>query len=408
MEFKQTQLDNGLTVIAEASQSARSMALGFFVRTGARDETAEISGVSHFLEHMLFKGTEKRSPLEVNLEFDAMGAKYNAFTSEENTVYYAAVLPEYQERVLTLWADLMRPALREEDFEMEKGVICEEIAMYKDLPHFDVLDRCRRLHFGEHPSGNSVLGTEEVIRGLERQQMLDYFQRRYAADNMVLVAAGRVDWDRLVAQAQELCGSWEAQQAGRELTDMRGTGKSEAEGKSNVVRQHVCLMSAAPAAQSPMRYAASVASYIVGDVTGSRLYWALVDTALADAADMEYDTLDGTGAFYTYLSCDPAQTQKVIGIAKDCMRKVCTEGVTAEELQASKNKMASGVTLSGEIPMGRLVPLGYGWVYRKEYRPLVEELETLHQVSQEDIAALLAEYPLKKTTMLTLGPEGNA
>mgnify|MGYP000890769844 FL=1 len=150
MEFKQTQLENGLTILGEIKDSARSMAMGFFVRSGSRDETAEVAGVSHFLEHMMFKGTQRRTTLEVNLEFDQMGAKYNAFTSEENTVYYAAVLPEYQGRVLALWADLMRPALREEDFNTEKGVICEEIAMYKDMPHFEVMDRCRKLHFGEH------------------------------------------------------------------------------------------------------------------------------------------------------------------------------------------------------------------------------------------------------------------
>ena len=404
MEFKHTQLDNGLTVIAEVSGAARSMALGFFVRTGARDETAAVSGVSHFLEHMLFKGTDTRSPIDVNLEFDAMGAKYNAFTSEENTVYYAAVLPEYQERVLTLWADVMRPALRQEDFDLEKGVICEEIAMYKDLPHFDVLDRCRRLHFGEHPSGNSVLGTEETIQGLRRGQMLDYFERRYAPDNMVLACAGRIDWDKLLAQANELCSSWQPRKAQRELSDMRGTGHCETVDKDSVVRQHVCLMSAAPSAQSQMRYAANVLSYIFGDVTGSRLYWALVDTALADSADMEYDTLDGTGAFYTYLSCDPEQAEKVVEIAKDCMRKMRSDGVSTQELEASKNKMASSITLSGEISMGRLVPLGYGWVYRNEYLSLANELEILEAVSPKDIAELLEEYPLDKTTILALGP----
>ena len=217
MEFKQVVLDNGLTVIGEVKESARSLAVGFFVRTGGRDESAEVSGVSHYLEHMLFKGTQKRSALEVNLEFDQMGAKYNAFTSEENTVFYAAVLPEYQERVLGLWVDLMRPSLRDEDFEMEKGVIKEEIAMYQDLPHFDVLDRCRRLHFGTHPSGNSVLGTVESIGDLRADQMRDYFGRRYASDNMVLVGTGKLDWDKFVAQAKDLCGGWAARGGGREL-----------------------------------------------------------------------------------------------------------------------------------------------------------------------------------------------
>jgi hypothetical protein len=133
-DFQQFTLDNGLTIIGEVNRKARSASVGFFVRTGARDETPHISGVSHFLEHMLFKGTDELSALEVNAAFDRLGAKFNAFTSEENTVYYAAVLPEYLLDVSGLWMQLMRPSLRDDDFEIEKNVILEEIAMYKDLP----------------------------------------------------------------------------------------------------------------------------------------------------------------------------------------------------------------------------------------------------------------------------------
>ena len=129
MEFKKQILDNGLTIIGELNNSAKSAAVGFFVKTGSRDETEQISGVSHFLEHMLFKGTDKLSALEVNEAFDRMGAQFNAGTSEENTVYYAAVLPEYLLEITRLWAQLMRPALRTDDFNIEKNVIKEEIAM---------------------------------------------------------------------------------------------------------------------------------------------------------------------------------------------------------------------------------------------------------------------------------------
>src|SRR5579871_647480 len=131
MEFLQATLANGLEIIAEANDEAHSTALGFFVQAGARDESDEISGVSHFLEHMAFKGTAKRSAEDVNREFDEMGAHYNAFTSEENTVYYAAVLPEFQAQAVELLGDILRPALREEDFDTEKQVIIEEIKMYE-------------------------------------------------------------------------------------------------------------------------------------------------------------------------------------------------------------------------------------------------------------------------------------
>ena len=404
MQFKETQLDNGLKIIAELMPQARSMAMGFFVRTGSRDETPEISGTSHFLEHMMFKGTDQRSAFEVNLEFDRMGAQYNAFTSEENTVYYAAVLPEFQERILALWADLMRPALRQEDFDTEKGVICEEIAMYKDMPHFDVLDRCRRLHFDAHGCGNSVLGTVESIQALQREQMQGYFDQRYSPDNMVLACAGQVDWDKLVDQAQKLCGSWQASQAQRPLEDFGGSGQEQAVSDGKIVREHLCFITAGPSAQNPQRYAASLLANIIGDDTGSRLYWSLIDTALADAADMEYEPLDGTGAFYTYASCDPQQAPKVIEIIKDCFEQVRREGVTETELQAAKNKIASSVTLHGELPMGRLVPLGFGWTYRKAYRSLAEELEKLRAVTRADITGCLEEYSLQTVTRLGLGP----
>ena len=134
MEFKNETLSNGLALIGEVNKSAKSAAVGFFVRTGSRDEVDAISGVSHYLEHMLFKGTEKLSAQEVNEAFDRTGAQFNAFTSEENTVFYAAILPEYLTEVTQLWADLMRPSLRDEDFDIEKNVIKEEIAMYQDLP----------------------------------------------------------------------------------------------------------------------------------------------------------------------------------------------------------------------------------------------------------------------------------
>jgi len=405
VRFQQRRLDNGLTIIAETMDHLRSMALGFFVRAGARDETAEISGISHFLEHMIFKGTPKRSALEVNLEFDQMGAKYNAFTSEENTVFYAAVLPEYQQGVLELWSDLMRPALREDDFNTEKGVILEEIAMYKDMPQFDVMDRCRRLHFGVHGCGNSVLGTIESIKNLQSQQMLDYFRQRYSPDNMVLAAAGKVDWQQLVDQADKLCGGWSSFQPKRSLSHYPGVGEKQCVTEKKVLRKHICLMSAAPSAQDPLRYAAGVLANIIGDETGSRLYWSLVDTALADSAELECDAMDGTGVYYSYISCDPANTEKVVAIVRQMTAEIRQKGVGEEELTASKNKIASALTLSGELPMGRLVPLGFGWVYRQEYRPLTEELKAVQAVTTEDIRQLLEKYPLEKITILCLGPD---
>src|SRR5216683_3123860 len=176
MPFHRATLPNGLTILGETSPSARSVSLGFFVRTGSRDETSAESGVSHFLEHMVFKGTERRTAFDVNRDFDRIGADYNAFTSEENTVFYASVLPEYLPQAVDVLADILRPSLRDDDFDMEKNVIIEEIGMYEDQPMMSAYDRAKRAYFADHPLGNTILGTKESIAALKRDQMQAYFE----------------------------------------------------------------------------------------------------------------------------------------------------------------------------------------------------------------------------------------
>lgn len=166
MNFHHATLDNGLEVIAELSDEAHSVASGFFVKTGSRDESPEVAGVSHFLEHMVFKGTERRDALAVNFDFDRVGAKHNAQTSEEDTVYHVTCLPEYLSGTFDVLADILRPSLRAEDFETEKKVIIEEIRMYQDNPMSVTYEAAKAAHFGPHPLGQSILGTVDSITSL--------------------------------------------------------------------------------------------------------------------------------------------------------------------------------------------------------------------------------------------------
>lgn len=168
--FKKEQLSNGLTLLGESNPANVSSAIGFFVKTGARDETAVESGLSHFLEHMLFKGTPTRSAIQINLELGNLGAQANAFTSEENTVYYAAVIPERFAEMQELLSDMLRPSLDPNEFAMEKKVILEEIALYQDRPHFYLFEQAFKDYFGSHPAGNSVLGTHASVSALTHQQ----------------------------------------------------------------------------------------------------------------------------------------------------------------------------------------------------------------------------------------------
>src|SRR5262249_23940116 len=250
-------LKNGLRIIGETSPSARSVALGFFVRTGSRDEGPTVAGVTHFLEHMVFKGTPNRSAFDVNRDFDSIGAHYNAFTSEENTVFYAAILPEYIPQAVDILADILRPSLRVKDFEMEKNVIIEEIGMYEDQPTWSAYDHAKRIYFANHPLGNSILGTAESIRALTRDQMRAYFKRRYIPGNITVVAAGNFSLKQLVELVEQHYGGWakgEAQPA--PLQETSGSGAFQLLTKPKVTQEHVILMAGGPPADSPLKYAA--------------------------------------------------------------------------------------------------------------------------------------------------------
>ena len=404
MEFKKTQLENGLTVIAELNESALSTAVGFFVKTGSRDETAEINGVSHFLEHMLFKGTSNLSALEVNEAFDRIGAKFNAFTSEENTVFYAAVLPEYLIEVTDLWTQLLRPALRDDDFNIEKNVIKEEIAMYKDLPQFDVMESARALHFKDHPCTFSVLGTVESIDGLTSEQMRNYFTSRYAPNNIVLACCGNLDFEQLCEIVQNKCSKWKSAQTERQTPYHSGSKEKQRKEKANLVREHICIISPNVSAQDERRFAASLMAMILGDLTGSRLFWALVDKAIAETAATQFDSMDGVGALYSYIRCPPENVTNTMDIVKSIFDDLYANGVSEDELQKAKNKVLSALTIKSEQPMGRLVNLGFDWVYSKQYRTMTDDMEAIKAVTVRDINALIREFNPADFTCFSLGP----
>jgi predicted Zn-dependent peptidase len=405
MSFRTHTLPNGLQIIGETNPAALSAALGFFVRTGSRDEDAPVAGVSHFLEHMVFKGTERRSALDVNRDFDKIGAHYNASTSEENTVFWAAILPEYLNPALDILADILRPSLRGEDFDMEKKVIIEEIGMYDDQPVWSAYDQARRIHFADHPLGNSVLGTAASVGALSREQMQSYWQRRYVGPNITVAAAGKFDWDQFVADIAQRCGNWPSGKAERSnLREAPGSGAFQVVTKGKVKQEHVFLLAAGPPPSSPLRYAAELLSVVIGDDSGSRLYWALVDPGLADSADMSYHEYEATGSFFTSFSCEPGRTADDLAIIDRIMTEVQRDSITEDELRQAKSKYGSRLVRAGERPMGRMQALSWCWTYLHEYRTVDEELQAYDAVTLNDVRQVLERYPLTRLTTLALGP----
>jgi predicted Zn-dependent peptidase len=403
LAFHHRRLPNQLDIIAESNEHSHSVAIGIFVATGSRDEITQINGVSHFLEHMMFKGSQKYTWEDVNRIFDELGARYNAFTTQEMTAYYANVLPEFTEQAIEHLSHLLRPALRQEDFDTEKKVILEEIAMYLDDPNHRVYERVMEEHFGAHPMGMSVLGSQQTVGDLKREQMVDYFNRRYGPGNMVISVAGRFDFEQIVKLVERYCGDWPTVTANRHQAAPAHHPHRKAVVDPKLNRQYTMGLLPGPTAQDECRYAARILADVIGDADGSRLYWALVDNAMAEEADFGFYPHDRCGSYYFSLVNDPARTEQVSDVLRRELARV-KEDVKESEVVQARNKIASQLVLQSEVPMGRMRSIASQWLYTGSYRSLEEDMQRLMTVGTEDLTQLVEEYPLEPMTTVTLGP----
>ena len=271
-----------------------------------------------------------------------------------------------------------------------------------------MVDRCRALHFDGHPCGHSVLGTIQSIDALTAEQMREYFNRRYAPNNMVVAFTGKLEWEQVSRIVEQNCAERSSEDVGRKLEDCPGSKKQERIEKPNLVREHICLISPAPSAQSEERFAASVFATIVGDDVGSRFFWRLVDKALAETATMQFAGMDGTGMLCSYIRCSNENKQEVLEEVRQIFGELSNKGVAEEELRAAKNKLLSAFVLKNELPMGRLVDLGFNWVYLGQYRPTAEDIEAIKAVTVADINALVEQFNPGDFTLLSMGPGGTS
>jgi len=419
--FLEHTLGNGLRIIAEVDAAAHSAAAGYFVRTGARDEDSGVMGVSHFLEHMMFKGTAKRTTDQINAGFDRIGARNNAYTSHEMTCFHATVLPERllgDDGALEIIGDMMRPALRESDFSTEKKVILEEIAMYQDNPFWVLYERAAEVHYGAkpdggegaatmgagmHPLGHRVLGTGKSITDLSVEQMREYFANRYSADNTVVALAGNVDFDAAVRQIQAQSGGWEKTGATRTVGALP-YGERVFEVRSEKVnRAYVLMLTPAPCATDMRRYAATLMSQALGGPDNSRLHWALVETGIAENAESGFDPKDNAGELLVFASGDPERVDEIWKIVERELEGA-RETISDDDLARIRAKAATGVVLAGERPSGRMQRLGRQWMYRAEYTTLEQELERINAVTLADVRRVLEQFPLRPRTVGRLLP----
>ncbi|MCS7467795.1 insulinase family protein [Stieleria sp. ICT_E10.1] len=403
-KFQQATLANGLRIVAETDPRNYSMSLGYFVQAGSRNELDPQSGLSHFLEHMMFKGTQRRSAEDVNRELDELGGQSNAYTSEEQTVYYATVLPKFQDRIVDLLTDMMSPILDGDEFETERNVILEEIAKYEDQPPFGGFERAMEIYFSPRGLGRRVLGTSESIEAMTAERMRDYFKQRYRPENIVLAASGNVDFDALVGEIDKRTASWADRVAAETLpaddadSIPEGIELSHRVVTPDAVQAYCIQIGNGPSSGSSQRHAARLLATILGDEGGSRFFWDLIDTGRAEVATCWPQEFSDCGAWFNYLVCVPDDLESNQRFMREIIHSVVEKGVTKEELEQAVNKTAAGYIMQSERPSNRLFSIGSRWLIHNEYVDLDQSLTNIRSVDQAAIAEVAKTYLSEEPT----------
>lgn len=409
--FYTHRLNNGLQIVGQPMPDFESVAVSYYVHTGSRDEkNPTIAGVSHFLEHMVFKGTKTLDWQEITLAFNKIGAELNAFTSHESTVYYARVLGEYLDRAVELLSDMMYPRLAESDFETEKEVIVNEIARSEDQPYNIAYRRMVQTYFGDHPLGHDVLGSRESIRAMHIEQMRNYWQSRYGANNLILSVAGNFDWEHIIQLAERYCSDWRQGDSGRDSSHYEPAHPINNIMVDKKLKQQIMIV-AMPAVDvnDPDYYAAMLGGSILGDTDGSRLYWNIYQRGMAESASAGIWAMEGTGIMLMEANSTPEDAPRVLKMLRAELDNLLDEGIFEDELQRAKDKWISGIVLSSESTFSRMRSLANDWVTEGRLVSVEEEIARVEKITVDDVVRALHRFPMRDKQVLTaLGPLSEA
>jgi predicted Zn-dependent peptidase len=386
-----TELESGVRVVTEAVPSVRSVALGLWVRTGSRDESPEQAGVSHFLEHLLFKGTERHSAIEISETFDGLGASVNAATGKESTNLHARFLDTHTEEAFELLAEmLLGPTYPEIDSERE--VVLEEIAMYEDEPQDRVHDVLDAAIFGQHPLGRRVLGSADVISSIPVPDIDAYHKARYTGGNLVVAAAGNVDHEELVAMAERLVHAPTGDPADAAGGAPDAAGPSFAFQRKDTEQYHITLGGPAISRSDERRFALAVLDAVFGGSTSSRLFREVREKrGLAySVGSYSQQYVDG-GLVGLYVGTREDNVEEACRVIGAELAQLHSEGITDEELSRSKEHVKGRMVLSSESTAARMNRLGRALLFDMPILTIDEMIARVDAVSREDVFELAQE-----------------
>jgi predicted Zn-dependent peptidase len=398
-----SKLDSGARVVTEEVPSVRSVALGLWVRTGSRNETPAQAGVSHFLEHLLFKGTERYSAIEISERFDGLGASVNAATGKETTHLHARFLDEHTEEVFDLLAEmLLAPTYPEIDSERE--VVLEEIAMYEDEPQDRVHDILADAVFGEHPLGRRVLGEAEVIASIPVPDISAYHQARYTGANVVVGAAGHIDHERIVALAERLVSPPVASDGAVAASEAPAESRLRFYPK-DTEQYHICFGATGIVREDERRYGLAVLDSIFGGSTSSRLFREIREKrGLAYSVGSYNEQYTDSGLVATYVGTREDNVEEACAVIGAELERLRTEPVSGAELTRAKENVKGRLVLSSESTAARMTRISRATLFGLPIESLDAMLAKVDAVTVEELSALAAElYGAERLSAACIG-----
>ena len=391
MPFNRSVLESGATVVTETMSEVRSVSVGFWFDVGSRDEPIELAGTSHFLEHLLFKGTPTRTAKDIANVFDAVGGDVNAFTSKEYTCYYARVLDQDLPMATEVLADMITNSMiKGDELESERKVILEEIAMHEDAPDELVHDLFYRGVWQDHPLGRPVLGYEDTIASVGRELITSYWRERYSPLNLVVAASGNLEHDALVASVDSLFPSTKGLRTARH-DPFPALGTKAHVFNRPTEQAHIVFGTEGVSRSDDDRHALGVIDTVLGGGMSSRLFQEVREKRGLAYSVFSYRALYAeTGTFAVYAGTTPQNADTVMDIVKDQIDSILSDGITEEELKRAKGHIKGSLVLSAEDPGSRMNRLGRQQITTGEILSIDELIDRYDRIEMEDIRRVAA------------------
>lgn len=388
--FDHWTLENGLHVVGERLPYLRSVSIGVWMRVGSMMETPAENGLSHFLEHMVFKGTEKRSTRDIAEEMDAVGGQMNAFTGKDCTCFYAKVIDEDLPLAVDILSDMtLHASLDETEFNKERGVILEEISMEEDSPEDVVHELLSRIQFGDQAAGMPILGPVEQIAAYTRDDLANYRARHYHPENCVVALAGNYDPEQVLALMQQYFGEWKKSGQRQTVPPMQPVPGQKAAKEKDTEQLHICLGYPGTFLGSDELYPMSVMNNLLGGAMSSRLFQKIrEEMGMAYSIYTYPSTYVGCGTFAVYAGVSPKNGHAVLDETLKQLDLLCRDGVTEKEFREAKNQLRGSYLLGLESPGSRMQSMGRGQLHLDRCMTPEETVAKIEAVTIESVNAV--------------------